>query len=45
MDMYDVCEGSHKEIDKWLYLNYPTATLKNKNGEYITSIHDIFYGV
>ena len=28
MDMYDVCEGSHRDVDKWLYSNYPTATLK-----------------
>jgi len=41
MDMYDVCEGSHRDIDKWLYNNYPTAKLKNISGEYINSIHDI----
>ncbi len=41
MVMYDVCEGSIREIDSWLYKNYPDIELKNSSMITISSLHDL----
>lgn len=44
MVTYDVCEGSIRDIDNWLYKNYPGIDLKNSSMVSISTLHDLIRG-